>query len=665
MKRFMAFCLALALVICFIPMPQADAANMTATVKGGWLRLREQPNTNAKTINSYYTGTQVTILGTSGSWYYVRVNGNTGYMMGSYLTINADSGSSNAPSGNLNITAYVTSANGLSVRMRSGPSTTYSVVGSYPVGTKATILAKGTYWFQVSINGQIGYMMSQYLTTSGTGATGGTTTTPPSTGTGYTAYVYAANGKNVNLRTGAGTNYAVMGSYSVGTQVTVLNAGATWSYIRVGTRTGYMMSEFLRTTGGTTGGTTSTPSTGSYTAYVTSTNGYGVRMRTGAGTTYRVIATLPVGTQVTVLQHNATWDYIRFGTTDGYMQNSFLTTILPDGSTGDAPATGYYATVYTAANTYPVKMRKGAGTNYDVIASIPQGVRVTVLSESGDWCYISYNGTTGYMMKSFLVKDTTTTDVTAVVLNIQDAHPGDTLSATITPSGATVTYSWVDKDGNVLGSDATYTVKETDIGKQIAVRVTGTGSYTGNVISPYATVTTASKTALSNVTISGDIKVGGKLTAKVTPEGATASYKWYRGEGILVGESSEYTITKDDVGFTLYCVATGMGSYSGEVKSDKTVVVPGDKIALTGVSITGTAKCGSTLTAVLTPSGATADITWYNAKGEKIGEGATYTLEASDWETTVYCQAVGKGDYTGTVKSEPTASVATNTDLLD
>lgn len=417
MKRLMAICLALALLICAVPMPQADAAtNMTATVTGGWLNLRASASTSAKSLGSYYTGTKVTILGSSGSWYYVKVGNKTGYMLGSYLNVNADSGSTNAPSGNLNITAWVTSSNGGNVRMRSGPSTAYGVIASYAVGTKVTILAKGTYWYQIKVNGKTGYMMSQYLTTTQPGSSGntgstGSTGNAGSTGAGgYTAYVYAANGGNVNLRSGAGKNFGVLGSYTVGTQLTVLSYGATWSYVRVGTRTGYMMTEFLTTSAPSNSGTTTTPppATGSYVAYVTSTNGLGVNMRTGAGKSYRVITTLPVGTQVTVLKHNSTWDYIRFGTTDGYMQNTYLTTIPPTSTT--PPATGYYATVYVATNTSPVRMRSGAGTNYAVLANVPQGVKVLVISESNGWCYINYNGTTGYMMKQYLVADPTPTD---------------------------------------------------------------------------------------------------------------------------------------------------------------------------------------------------------------------------------------------------------------
>lgn len=412
MKRLMALCLALVLLIGVMPMRQADAAtNMTATVKGGWLNLRQSASTSSESLGSYYTGTRVTILGSSGSWYYVKVGSKTGYMLGSYLNVNADSGSTNAPTGNLNITAWVTSSNGLGVRLRSGPSTAYGVLASYSVGTRVTILAKGTYWFQISVNGKVGYMMSQFLTTTQPGTSNGSLADDwLASGSGTVAWVYAQNGGNVNLRSGAGKNYAVIGNYSVGTQVEILSYGYTWSRIRVGTRTGYMMTEFL-SDAPASGGTTTTPpaTTGSYTAYVTSTNGLGVNMRTGASKSYRVIASLPVGTQVTVLRHNATWDYIRFGTTDGYMMNTFLTTIPPTAT--NAPSSGsYYATVYTAANTYPVRMRAGAGTNFSVLTSVAQGTKVQVISESNGWCYINYNGTTGYMMKSFLVPDPAATE---------------------------------------------------------------------------------------------------------------------------------------------------------------------------------------------------------------------------------------------------------------
>ena len=125
-----------------LPLSMASAENRTMTVVGGWLRLREGANFNAKTLASYYTGTQVTVLGITGKWYRVQApDGMQGYMYSDYLR--ASSGGST--SGTVGTTATVVSSNGRGVRLRTGPSTAYGVLRVCPVGTAVTILASGTF----------------------------------------------------------------------------------------------------------------------------------------------------------------------------------------------------------------------------------------------------------------------------------------------------------------------------------------------------------------------------------------------------------------------------------------------------------------------------------------------------------------------------------------
>ena len=70
------------------------------------------------------------------------------------------------------------------------------------------------------------------------------------------------NGLGVRLRTGPSTAYGVLAVYPVGTSATILSSGTYWHYVRIGNRTGYMMSQFL-----STGAVPPTkPETGSYTA---------------------------------------------------------------------------------------------------------------------------------------------------------------------------------------------------------------------------------------------------------------------------------------------------------------------------------------------------------------------------------------------------------------
>ena len=83
----MLLILALALSL-LAPLAAQAASYATATVKGGWLRLRDGASTDAKTISAYFTGTTVKLLGGSGEWYHVLApDGKTGYMHSSFLTI--------------------------------------------------------------------------------------------------------------------------------------------------------------------------------------------------------------------------------------------------------------------------------------------------------------------------------------------------------------------------------------------------------------------------------------------------------------------------------------------------------------------------------------------------------------------------------------------------
>jgi uncharacterized protein YgiM (DUF1202 family) len=226
MKRISILGLVIVLMMTLLPVTTA-AATTYGTVVGGWLRLRAAPSFDATILNSYNTGTVVEILGTSGDWYNVKAPDNTaGYMYSTYVSLGGSGGT----------TAYVTSANGYGVRLRTGPSKGYRVLAVYAVGTEVTVLQTGVIWSRIQIGSTVGYMMSEFLTASPS------PTTPPS---GDMATVWSSNGLGVRLRSGPGTGYSIIGLYSVGTRVAVQTRGTDWDYILVGSRLGYMMNDFL------------------------------------------------------------------------------------------------------------------------------------------------------------------------------------------------------------------------------------------------------------------------------------------------------------------------------------------------------------------------------------------------------------------------------------
>ena len=480
MKRFLALLLTVVLAVGMLPLHDAQADYLTAVVKGGWLRLRQYASFDAPTITSYYTGTQVIIQGTSGAWYHViGPDGRTGYMLGAYLTVGATGAQENTP-------AWVTSQNGRGVRLRSGPSTAYGVIGLYNVGTRATILRSGTNWHYVKIGSQKGYMMAKYLTTQ--------QITPPDSSESYTAYVTSSNGGGVNLRHGAGLGYGVIGLYSVGTRVTVLIPGITWHYIDIHGTRGYMMAKYLTTR--------PVEPAGSYTAFVTSQNGLPVCLRAGAGTGYAVIGRYSVGTEVLVLKHNATWDFIRVGNTEGYMMNKYLT----------------------------------------------QGL--------------------------------VSSQVTGAAIKPSSPEPGDVLKVTLTPDNAKVSYEWLNEDGDLLSTASQYTVKRSDLGERIRVRVKGKNGFTGSAVSAYVTVREQQEDEDEQTLLSGTVKLpssilpGVMLQANLSVNCSEINYQWMVG-GTVVSSEPSLLVTKDMAGRKIVLVITpeaGSGYY-GALESNSCTVL--------------------------------------------------------------------------------------------
>ena len=344
--RKTALLMALIMILAAILPLGAASADTTGTVKGGWLILRASPSFSGSILASYPSGTVVRIVSQVGSWYEVYTPDNmNGYMYGDYLQISSGSGgiSGGVYYGDSG-TAYVTSRNGLNVRLRSGPGKGYSILATFSPGTKATVLSAGNNWSRVQIGKYTGYMMTEFLSGDAVQKQDPNPYIPvkpqPDTSSG-TVYVTSRNGKGVNLRSGPSKNYPSIGFYSVGTAAEMLTEGSTWSYIGVGNRYGYMMSEFLTTSKQTT---PVVPVSGSY---VVSANGRSVNLRTAPTTAASVITAFPVGTRLTVITRGSDWYFVQIGEYFGYMMRQFIY----DGG-GTATTTPVYDWTYTPTTVY-------------------------------------------------------------------------------------------------------------------------------------------------------------------------------------------------------------------------------------------------------------------------------------------------------------------------
>ena len=134
-----------------------------------------------------------------------------------------------------------------------------------------------------------------------------------------------------------------------------------------------------------------------------------LNVRKGPGTNYSVVDRLYNGKQVTIIGEENSFYKVKYDGREGYVSKSYVT-ILGNSSNNNtnnnSGSTITYKTGVTTNTTANLNVRKGAGTNYDVIGTLKPKSQVIILNEDGKWLKIAYyiNGKRieGYVSSSYV-----------------------------------------------------------------------------------------------------------------------------------------------------------------------------------------------------------------------------------------------------------------------
>ncbi len=126
---------------------------------------------------------------------------------------------------------------------------------------------------------------------------------------------------------------------------------------------------------------------------VSVSSGY-LNVRRSTSTSSGIVATLKKSSYVTLLSKNGNWWYVEYAQGRyGYCHSSYIKVV--DSSVASV-----------ATNSSPLNVRSGAGTSYSRIDSLAKGTRIIVLSSTGNWRKVLYNGIkTGYVNTQYLAFD--------------------------------------------------------------------------------------------------------------------------------------------------------------------------------------------------------------------------------------------------------------------
>ena len=430
----------------------------SGTIKvSGALNVRSGAGTSYSVIGSLSNGAKVEIVETSGSWYKIKYGSGYGYVSKDYVTVSSSSNSNSSNSGstsnsgntsNSGSSTTTTTQSGTikvsgALNVRSGAGTSYSVIGSLSNGAKVEIVETSGSWYKIKYGSGYGYVSKDYVTVSSssnsnssnsgsTSNSGNTSNSGSSTTTTTQSGTIKVSGA-LNVRSGAGTSYSVIGSLSNGAKVEIVETSGSWYKIKYGSGYGYVSKDYVTVSSssnsnssnsGSTSNSGNTSNSGSSTTTTTQSGTIKVsgalNVRSGAGTSYSVIGSLSNGAKVEIVETSGSWYKIKYGSGYGYVSKDYVTVSSSSNSnssnsgstsnSGNTSNSGSSTTTTTQSGTIKVSgalnVRSGAGTSYSVIGSLSNGANVQIVETSGSWYKIKYGSGYGYVSKDYVTINT-------------------------------------------------------------------------------------------------------------------------------------------------------------------------------------------------------------------------------------------------------------------
>ncbi len=255
------------------------------------------------------------------------------------------------------------------------------------------------------------------------------------------------NASDVNLRSGAGTNYSVITCMAKNTKFTFVDGklyNSKWYKIKLtsNSKTGYVTKEYVAVSSLTTNS--------SLTGYVS--DDY-VNLRSGAGTNYSVVDCLRKNTKITFVStslYNSAWYKVKVTSNSktGYIKKDYVkmdssTQPTTKATTPTTQPTTSASTVNGHVTDDYVNLRSGAGTNYSVVECMRLNTKFTFVSTklyNNDWYNIKLtsNSKTGYVKKDYVAKDSSTQPTTQPATQPTTTKPSTDSSVKLSVSSKSI-----------------------------------------------------------------------------------------------------------------------------------------------------------------------------------------------------------------------------------
>lgn len=260
------------------------------------------------------------------------------------------------------------------LNVRSGPGTSFSIVGSIIKGDIVEIIKAydTAQWHKIWYNNRECHVFAEYVKLENEIKATGV----------VTASV-------LNVRSGAGTSFSAIGSLQKGAPVDIitLNASSAWYKILFNGDVGYIHADYVKVQG-QEGGDNSGNSGGSDAPAVLATvNANRVNFRQTADLNGRILKTLSRGDTVQIINLGSKWHNVKHGGVEGYMYAEYL---------------DVSSAVYGTVTAGTLNVRSSASTSSTILGKLSKGAVVEIIKKGATWHTIKYKTYIAYVYASYI-----------------------------------------------------------------------------------------------------------------------------------------------------------------------------------------------------------------------------------------------------------------------
>ena len=378
LRRSFALMLIASFLLCFAA-PALAASYVTAnrdTV------VRSSASSSGKEIGTLYAGSEVQRLGTFGSFTKITFEGRNGYVLTGHVNASVGNSLGSLPPTSIgNATATGT------VKVRSGPGTNYTQLGQLKKGEAVVVVGSVNDWTIINWKDGTAYVSTKYLSLGGSGSS--------SSASGS----WIAVTGTVNVRSGPGTNYTIVGSLNSGAKAQKTGTFGSWTKIVYNGSVAYVFTKYTTATtapGGSTGGGSTGSSAGRFVFATSSVPIYNTPATSGGVQGY-----LYQGNSAEYLGRSGTYIMISYNGIIGYV-SSFRVVLLDN--INSELAYDYHGWMYASANGVVVYSVPSAVSSYK-IDTLNRNEAVYVISYNSTWAQVIVDDDfTGYVKWNSLKK---------------------------------------------------------------------------------------------------------------------------------------------------------------------------------------------------------------------------------------------------------------------